>query len=239
MKQVQYDSFFLFHRKSENKKRFISEHSLFSLKKPNKTFKAYLSLQNVRVWGDVPQLNKSDVYGTSIHEAWGEVFFGKMISLKFGRQEIIYDDHRIFGSVGWAQQARSHDAGILRVKPTEDHKIDLGIAYNSMTESLYKEMYTNSNYKALQFLHYHGKFNKSGVSILFLNNGMAYDADTDTTKYEEKISYSQTIGGRYSWKGDKVKFNVATYYQGGKKGHRCPGYSKRRRTEAGTDKKDA
>jgi len=51
---------------------------------------------------------------------------------------------------------------------------------------------------------------------LFLNNGLAYDADADTAVYDEEVAYSQTIGARFSWKDKKVKFNVAAYYQGGK-----------------------
>jgi len=195
---------------------FISQRTRLNGFFSNKTFEAYVSLQNVRVWGDVKQLNSADVNGVAVHEAWGKVFFGKKLALKFGRQELIYDDHRIFGSVGWAQQARSHDAAILILKPVNNHKIEIGLAYNAMMESLQKQIYTNSNYKALQLLHYHGGFGKSGLSILIVNNGIAYDADADSTKYDEKIAYSQTIGARYSWKGKKVKFNIATYYQGGK-----------------------
>ncbi len=184
----------------------------------NKTFKAYISLQDVRVWGDVNQLNTGDTVGFSVHEAWAQVKFAKFLHLKVGRMEIIYDDHRIFGSVGWAQQARSHDAAILKFFFGDSHKLDAGFAINAMQQSLYKVAYTNKNYKTIQWLHYHGDFGKSGISVLFLNNGLAYDAAAaDTTKaYDEKIAYSQTIGARYTFKGKKIKFNAAVYYQGGK-----------------------
>jgi hypothetical protein len=199
-----------------NPASFVSQRTRLNGYFENPVFKAFVSFQNVRVWGDVNQLNKGDAYGVAVHEAWGEIFLTKTVSLKIGRQEIIYDDHRIFGNVGWAQQARSHDAAIVVLKPGSNHKIDIGFAYNAMKESLYKDPYTNLNYKALQVVHYHGQFGKSGLSILFLNNGLPYDADADTTKYDEKISYSQTIGGRYTLNGDKIKLHAATYYQGGK-----------------------
>ena len=195
---------------------FISQRTRLNGFFANKNFKAYVSLQDVRVWGDVNQLNRRDVNGFSVHQAWGQIFFGDVVSLKIGRQEIVYDDHRMFGSVNWAQQARSHDAAILGLKFADKHKIDVGVAYNAMGESLYKDDYTNRNYKALQLVHYHIDFNNSGLSILFLNNGMAYDADPSDTIYDEKIAYSQTVGGRYSFKAEKVKFNAAVYYQGGK-----------------------
>ena len=199
-----------------NPATFISQRTRLNGFFANQNFKAYVSLQDVRVWGDVKQLNTSDVNGFSVHQAWGQYFFSDVVSLKLGRQEIIYDDHRIFGSVGWAQQARSHDAAILGLKFAEKHKIDVGVAYNAMKESLVRDNYTNMNYKAMQFVHYHVDFNNSGLSILFLNNGMAYDADTTEAIYDEKVAYSQTVGGRFSHKAEKVKFNVAAYFQTGK-----------------------
>jgi len=195
---------------------FISQRTRLNAFFANENFKVKLSLQDVRVWGDVDQLNKGDVYGTSIHEAWGEVMFSEVFSIKFGRQEIIYDDHRIFGSVGWAQQARSHDAALLKFKINKNHKADIGLAYNANGESLYKTDYAVNNYKTFQYGWYHGSFGNIGVSFLVLNNGMAYMDNSDTANVTEKIAYSQTIGPRITYKGDKIKANVAFYYQGGK-----------------------
>jgi len=197
---------------------FISQRTRLNGFFANNTFKAYLSLQDVRVWGDVNQLNRGDAYGLSVHEAWAQIKFAKVFHLKVGRQEIIYDDHRIFGSVAWAQQARSHDAAVFKFFFGDNNKLDFGFAYNAMQESRYKVNYTNKNYKTIQWLHYHGDYGKSGLSVLFLNNGLPYDANDDPEKYEEKIAFSQTIGARYSFKGKKIKFNVAVYDQLGKNG---------------------
>ncbi len=141
--------------------------------------------------------------------------FSNKISVKVGRQEIIYDDHRIFGSVGWAQQARSHDAAIIKYNPSENHRVDIGLAYNANGESLYKTDYTVNSYRTFQYLWYHGNFNNVGVSFLALNNGMAYmdETPTDTT---QKVAYSQTIGPRVTYKGESLKINAAFYFQGGK-----------------------
>lgn len=196
---------------------FISQRTRLNAFYGDDNFKFYLSLQDVRVWGDVNQLNTSDVNGTSIHEAWGEVKFTKALSLKVGRQEIIYDDHRIFGNVGWAQQARSHDAAIFKFKANKNHDIHLGFAYNAIKESLTRVDYIGmGNYKAMQFIHYHGQFNKLGVSILELYNGKAFDADTSAAVTKEEIAWSLTIGPRLTYKADKFKANAAFYYQGGK-----------------------
>src|SRR5690606_24357696 len=73
---------------------FVSQRTRLNLRYNSETFNAYISLQNVRVWGDVPTLAASDKNGTSIHEAWAEVYLNNQFSLKFGRQEISYDDQR-------------------------------------------------------------------------------------------------------------------------------------------------
>lgn len=195
---------------------YISQRTRLNAFYGNKNFQAYLSIQDVRVWGDVDQLNFKDANGFGVHEAWGMIAFSDLISLKAGRQEVSYDDQRIFGAVGWAQQARSHDAAMLKFAFNENQNLDAGIGYNAMNESLFRVAYTNSNYKAIQWLYYHGSFGKSGLSLLFLNNGLPYDDDPDPDITDEKISYSQTLGGRYNLGLKDLKVDAAFYYQGGK-----------------------
>jgi hypothetical protein len=197
---------------------FISQRTRLNAYFATDNYSFYLSLQDVRVWGDVPQLNMDDVYGPSIHEAWGQFKLCDVVSLKLGRQEIIYDDHRIFGNVGWAQQARSHDAAIFKINPAENHKVDVGLAYNANGESLYKQDYTVNSYKTFQYAWYHGNFNKFGLSFLVLNNGLAYMDNSDSLKIEQKVAFSQTIGPRLSFKNDLLNANGAFYFQGGKNG---------------------
>ena len=199
---------------------FISQRSRLSLKFANDKFRVGLSLQNVGVWGETGTLSKSDINGTAIHEAWGEILFSDNFSIKAGRQEIIYDDHRIFGSVDWTQQARSHDALLLRFNYEKTGKFDFGFAYNALTESLYRDPYTINNYKAMQYMHWHKDFNSFGVSFLFLNNGRPYinaHDTTDTGIAKENIAYTQTSGPRVTFKQDKFSANAALYYQSGKR----------------------
>ena len=88
-----------------------------------------VSVQNIRVWGDVSTL-ASDDQAMALHEAWAEAILSEKFSMKLGRQEIDYDDSRIFGNVGWAQQARSHDAFLFKITPNENQRVDVGIAYD-------------------------------------------------------------------------------------------------------------
>lgn len=195
---------------------FTSQRTRINLKYTDKKFRAGFSVQNIMVWGDVLQLNQADVNGASIHEAWGEMILSDKFSVKVGRQEIVYDDHRIFGSVDWAQQGRSHDAAILKIFPKEKCEINVGFAYNQFKPGLFGTDYFLKNYKAFQYLWYHRKFEKVGISFLVLNNGIAYWDDTDTNALKQKIAYSQTIGPRLTFKDGKFSANAAFYYQMGK-----------------------
>jgi len=52
----------------------------------------------------------------------------RYFSVKAGRQEVSYDDQRIFGSVGWAHRARSHDMAIFQYE--KNVKLHFGIAHH-------------------------------------------------------------------------------------------------------------
>jgi hypothetical protein len=190
---------------------FISQRTRLNFGFKNETLKAYVSFQNIRVWGDVSTLS-SDDNATALHEAWADVRLAKNLSLKLGRQEIVYDDHRIFGSVGWAQQARSHDAFIFKFKPNKSNRLDVGFALNSDSQAGSDNLYSNAaGYKAFQYAWYHGNFNKVGLSFLLLNSGKEYLDGTDQT-----VDYMQTVGPRVTYKSGKLSANAATYFQAGK-----------------------
>lgn len=166
----------------------------------------YISIQDVRVWGDVPQLNSSDNNGLSLHQAWAEILLDANYSLKLGRQEVIYDDSRIFGNVGWAQQARSHDLALFRYKKGS-FKADLGLAFNQSKENLTETILTTPNtYKAMQYIWLHKEWSNFSGSFLFLNNGLQ---STDGLKY------SQTIGTHLKTKQNNLQLAANLYYQFG------------------------
>lgn len=190
---------------------FVSQRTRlnFDFKQDNLIFK--LSMQNVRVWGDVSTLSADD-NATALHEAWGEALFGKGMSIKLGRQEIAYDDQRIFGSVAWAQQARSHDAFLFKYAPNANNRLDVGLALNSDSQSNIDNLYSNAaGYKTFQYAWYHGNFSNFGLSVLLLNTGIEY---LDIT--EQTVDYMQTIGSRLTYKFDDFNLDGAAYLQTGK-----------------------
>ncbi len=171
-------------------------------------------LQDVRKWGNQPQLVGNENLAVSVHEAWAEVLFNEKFSLKAGRQEVIYDDHRMFGSVGWAQQARSHDMAIFKYKGAWDFHVGLAFNNTNLTNSIYSGP---DAYKALQFIWLHQNWDASKLSLMVLNNGIGFPL-TPANGKDQKTKYSQTIGGRFVTDMDAVSVSANAYLQMGKDG---------------------
>lgn len=192
---------------------FTDQRTRLNLDYKTKGYKFFVSLQDVRVWGAQKQLVVNDGATTTLHEAYAQIFFGDKLSVKAGRQEIIYDDHRIFGSVAWAQQARSHDAAIVKYQ-NGSLKADVGLAFNQNAPALQNTTYTvNGSYKAFQYLWLHNDWDNLKVSVLALNNGQQ-NKDING-EFTEGVSYTQTLGTRVGYKADRLSAFVNFYHQSG------------------------
>ena len=190
---------------------FISQRTRLQFDYSFKNIKLRVSPQNVKTWGDVATTSKTDA-NNAFHEAYGEINLDKKISFKLGRQEINYDDARIFGNVDWAMQARSHDVFLLKFNPNPKNQIHLGLALNANKETNFYENYSVPQYKSFQYLWYHTDFKKVNISVLFLNNGMPYLVENE----KEEIDYSQTTGSRLVFKNGALSIDGAAYLQTGK-----------------------
>jgi hypothetical protein len=187
----------------------VSQRTRLNLDFRNPNFKVKISLQDVRIWGNQDQGVANEDFATSVHEAWGEAILSPIFSIKIGRQEIGYDDQRIFGLVDWGQQGRSHDAAIFKLT-TANLKAEFALAYNQDGLNLTgtDNVARASNYKAFQNLWLNYKFSDQiNTSILFLNNGMQKPTGGD--------AYSQTFGGRFTYKEQGLTAHLAFYNQGG------------------------
>lgn len=195
---------------------FISQRTRINFNFKNTKMRFKVAVQNVRVWGDVSTLAADDK-AISFHEAWAEAILSEKWSMKFGRQEIVYDDHRIFGNVGWAQQARSHDAFLVKFTPNSNHRVDFGFAYNADSPAGIDALYSNAaGYKTFQYAWYHGKFNKVQLSFYLLNTGIEYLQNEGLPDEDKTIDFMQTIGPRATFKDGAISANAAVYFQTGK-----------------------
>jgi len=223
---------------------FTSQRTRLNVGYSGYRFKLYTSLQDVRVWGqDASSINRitTDAYdGFMVHEAWGELSLvdtGKVIknfTLKVGRQELVYDDVRLLGNLDWLQQARRHDAALLKF----EHKgwtIHLGAAMNQNAERKSNTIYNgtptgytastngmSAMYKSMEFLYVGKKLTFGNASFLAFRDQFSkyHYAETDVNKttpiYERGTWGRYTIGGNlFGTALRKLGFALSAFYQGG------------------------
>jgi len=156
----------------EGNEGFISTSVRAAIKATYKaeTYTLYTSLQEVFLFGDRQQISAAGNGNLRIQEAWADIKLGESTSLKVGRQPISYDDQRILGGLGWAQQARTHDAAILKYL-NNGYSLDLGGALN--TNASTGPVYNNSTlftYRDMGLLRANKKYGKLNISALALVN---------------------------------------------------------------------
>jgi hypothetical protein len=132
------------------------------------------------------------------------------VTLKLGRQELVYDNSRILGNVDWAQQGRSHDLALLKWNTGENARLHAGFAFNQEWEPLFFTYYSLNNYKTMQFLWYNNQWENTGLSLLFLNNGIQYNHD--------RTVFSQTTGARVTQNAGAASLAGSFYLQTGRDG---------------------
>ncbi len=174
-----------------------------------------ISVQDIRLWGETPQLTAvSNRFMT--HQVWAEIGFTTNISLKIGRQELVYDDARIFGNVDWAQQARTHDIALLKYE--KKFSLHAGFAFNQQFDQLLTTEYgLTNNYKTMQFIWFNKHIQNINLSLLFLNNGMEFNF-AENNEENFKTVFSQTFGTHLNYKTNYFSYYGNAYFSTGKDG---------------------
>lgn len=223
---------------------FTSQRTRLNFGYASHRFKLFAAIQDVRVWGqDASSINRitTDTYdGLMLHEAWAEISLvdtGKVIknfSLKIGRQELVYDDVRLLGNLDWLQQARRHDAALLKFEHN-GWMAHLGAAYNQNAERKSNTIYNgvptgyaastngmSSMYKSMQFLYIGRKHVFGNSSLLFFKDDFSKyhfapaDVDKKTPIYESGVWSRYTIGANmFGTAKRKLGFALSAFYQGG------------------------
>lgn len=196
---------------------FASQRTRVNFNYANNKIKMGISVQDVFIWGSQPQLFSTS-NTLSVHQAWGQYFLTPSLSLKLGRQELVYDDERIFGNSNWDQQGRSHDVALLRYDGML--RIDIGAAFNQDQKHLNGAYYNLHNYKMMQFVWLNTDIvDDLNLSLLFLNNGYQYDYviyKNDNNYDRTKDVFNQTLGGRLVYSPGDFMFHASGYYTMGK-----------------------
>lgn len=200
-----------------------------------------LSLQDVRVWGqDASTINRTttaDNNGAMLHEAWGEILISdtaaknKALSLKIGRQELVYDDQRLLGNLDWLQQGRRHEAALLKYE-TKGWTIHAAAAFNQNKENSSGTIYNSTpagnssgntnggtSYKSMQFLYAGKKLKAGNASFLFFRDQFSKyrtDATTNVKTFTTGTWLRTTTGFYINNTWNKVGATASAYYQFGK-----------------------
>ncbi|MBQ8760706.1 MAG: alginate export family protein [Bacteroidales bacterium] len=196
---------------------FASQRTRINFNYSNERVKMGVSVQDVFLWGSQPQLFSTS-NSLSLHQAWAQYFLTPSLSLKLGRQELVYDDERIFGNSNWDQQGRSHDVALLRYDGMV--RIDIGAAFNQDEKHLNGSYYHLNNYKMMQFVWMNTDIvDNLNLSLLFLNNGYQHDYKIlqDGIHHDKtKNVFNQTLGGRLLLTPGDFNMHASAYYTMGK-----------------------
>ena len=171
-----------------------------------------IAAQHSGTWFNSGQKNSSSKI--ALHEAWAKMTFGKGFFAQLGRQELIYDDERLFGKHDWDVTGRAHDAirlgwgnelhtvhAIASFNQTGDMVDDVLYGMNTRGKKLYKNMQT----LWYRFGADEAPFHISGV---FSNQGVS-DAKG------RGINYMQTFGTYMNYEMRQFFFDASMYYQVG------------------------
>ncbi len=190
----------------------------------------FFQMQDVRAWGEEANtLNTFSAAGLDAHQAYGNFPITDEFNLKIGRQEIVLDNSRLVGNVGWTQRARSFDAG------RAIYKLD-----TFTIQALYAKVRENNvgypdghvvpapddgkvdfagAQASLNFAKGKGG-NGSRIAALYLANIKSQTkSPTDPTIENVANQSRQTIGGIVNGKYSGFSYSGEGYYQFGKQSY--------------------
>ncbi len=220
---------------------FTSQRTRLNLGYSTDRYRFFVSGQDVRVWG-ADQSTISNLEGGRffLHQAWGELILSDTthikvdhLSIKAGRQEIMYDDSRLLGNLDWLQQARRHDAIVLKFSH-KGWQADAGFAFNQnhgkdtpgKTGNIYQStpaapVAPGTNgigmmYKSMQYGYFarSGSFGKLSL-LVFKDDFQKTQTAEGITTFVEGVNSRVTVGGAlFSRLSPNLNLNAAAYYQG-------------------------
>ena len=204
---------------------FVVERTLFGMQYDRKGLTSKVTAQHSGTWGS----NETNSF--NIYEAWANIHSSNGFFAKIGRQNLSYDDQRIFGADNWAMTAISHDA--LKVGfERANHKIHLIGAFNQNINNMNGGTFFKGGlqtYKAMEaaWYHYdlplkkHGKDGKKiptlGISLLFTNLGLQTENPGDSSTIQQQLA-----GTYVKYDSDRLTAEAATYIQRGKEVNSLP-----------------
>ncbi len=136
----------------------------------------------------------ADPDGSRVHQFYFTYKFNNYVALKAGRQEVIFDDARLIGNVGWRQNGQSFDGAVLSVNTSNN---SLAFAYIYRLNTIFL---THVNVDGFYAIHDTFTMNKNLKVSAF-----AYLLDTESDSPDSRDS--GTYGVRLFGSKDNVKYD--------------------------------
>ncbi len=161
----------------------------------------FLQAQDVRVWGsETNTLGDFSADGLDMHQAYVDIKPMEGLKLRIGRQEIAFLNHRIIGTVGWLEQARSFDAARLMYACPEG-KLAADLFYARVLDG-------TSAAAGKDVIAFNAKYKLSPAFVPAILAVIDLDAPTERTRF--------TVGTLLTGKLDfGLNWTVEGYFQGG------------------------
>lgn len=201
---------------------YVSQRTRLNFSHNGPTADFYLSLQDVRIWGDDNLANHtSSLMNTAslgIHQAWAGFRLHSKHYLRIGRQEFSYDDERLLAARKWPQYGQTYDALLYRCSKNK-WQIDLALSYNNDASEQGSGFGNNyflvdpieNRIRTLNFLYLKRNLGKNAyVSGLAIFSGYQKERQSNT------IYMMATLGGHFSKQKRFSDFKANYYIQRGK-----------------------
>lgn len=173
---------------------YVSQRTRINLSYKSKAYSMYLSLQDVRNWGDENIATGTGAFlrsgSSGIHQAWMQFKTSENTRLKIGRQAFIYDDQRLLAGRNWNQYGQAYDA-VLFSRSKNSWTLDLALSYNNDAAKGGSAAFGLNNFTAdpisrrlrtLNFIYIKKQISKDWyVSATGLVTGYQKDKTTNTT----------------------------------------------------------
>jgi hypothetical protein len=182
----------------------------------HKMFGIGVCIQDVRVWGSDDVFTSTGTAGNSasinLSEGWLDLYITPSLTVRAGRQFLVYDDERIFSSRNWGQAALTYDAVVLKYDREKKWDLDLGGSWNnSLDKSYFNEQYTSDKIKMIGFVHFHKPLLDKTLNLSIMAAAIGF---TKANNY--RIIYTRgTYGVNLDYKKDDLKLRGTVYYQNG------------------------
>jgi hypothetical protein len=175
-------------------------------------FSSMISIQDIRVWGqqDPRSVTPSTL---QLFEGWAEPRITPDLSVRLGRQRLVYDNQRLFADNNWRTGGASYDAVCFKYN-NDRITTDLVGAFNQSSELLRGTDFAPVGFSSFKLLIMNYLKTKifTSTTLTLINAGDGFQATDDT----EKIYMRYTNGGRIEYETGKIYTTVAAYYQWGK-----------------------